>query len=220
MPTTLLRVNWLDTLDRVGKLVARCWLDETVRQSVLNDPKNTLKQAGIEAADWLEIKVNPLAYRWKIEPSSDNAKVACFHLPLAPRPDHLSDADLEEFLAETANIEGLQKLEETQLLKVNWPETMDRVGKLIARSWLDEEFRQKFIADPVATLEETGLQVPHWWQVKVDPQAFSWKVEQSSEDPTKALFQIPLMPRPSYVSDEELRQFVEQESGQAVQCGF
>lgn len=45
------------------------------------------------------------------------------------------------------------------------------LSKLVAQAWLDEGFRQRFISEPAAVLEENGVTVPSGVQVQVNENA-------------------------------------------------
>ena len=67
-------------------------------------------------------------------------------------------------------------------------------AKVIAKAWVDEEFKARLIADPATVLKENGIEIPDGMTVKV--------VEQSENE-----IQIPLPMKPEGLegSVEELQ---------------
>jgi hypothetical protein len=77
---------------------------------------------------------------------------------------------------------------------IAWEETW---GKLVARAWTDDSFRQQLLADPAAVLKENGVPVPAGLQVRV------------VED-TDTLFHLvlPAPPSTDELSEEQLSRVV------------
>ncbi len=105
------------------------------------------------------------------------------------------------------------------ILRFNWLENFDTIGRQIAQAWLDEEFRQYFIQNPEEVLRNVGIVIPEELDVQVDTSAFFWEVQEDPNNPCRAIFTIPLSPRPEYVSDEELRYVIEHDRS-VVMCIF
>jgi len=68
-----------------------------------------------------------------------------------------------------------------------------KISQLIARCWSDENFRRKFVTDPLATLKAEGVDLEM-------PAGASLKVVQDTED--LAHFVLPA--KPTELSEEEL----------------
>jgi hypothetical protein len=85
----------------------------------------------------------------------------------------------------------------------------NEISKLIARAWLDNEFRERFIADPKSQLLSAGLTLADNVEVQLDLFSHRWKIEPSN-DFTSIIFTIPLPPKPSELNEERLS-FVERE---------
>ena len=60
-------------------------------------------------------------------------------------------------------------------------------AKVIAKAWVDEEFKKRLLADPATVLKENGIEIPEGMTVKM--------VEQKETE-----IQIPLPPKPADVS--------------------
>jgi len=71
-------------------------------------------------------------------------------------------------------------------------------AKIIAKAWVDVEFKAKLLADPAAVLAENGIEIPEGMTVKV--------VERKENE-----IMIPLPPKPAVVhlSVEELGERVQ-----------
>lgn len=65
-------------------------------------------------------------------------------------------------------------------------------AKIIARAWLDPEFKAKLIADPVGVLREAGVVIPDGMQFEVKEQA-----EPSPSNLSHPVYYLVLPPRPS-----------------------
>ena len=78
-------------------------------------------------------------------------------------------------------------------------------AKIIAKAWVDEEFKKRLIADPATVLKENGIDIPEGMTVKV--------VERKENE-----IQIPLPPKPSNLegSVEELQERMQPTLGTAL----
>lgn len=65
-----------------GKIFSQCWTDESFKRSFIADPVAVLKEAGLEIPEGMEFKVME---------NSDKLT----HILLPPRPDELSDNQLD-----------------------------------------------------------------------------------------------------------------------------
>ena len=50
---------------------------------------------------------------------------------------------------------------------MNTPSVQERYAHLVARAWIDKEFKTKLLADPLAAFKECGLEFPPGKQIKV-----------------------------------------------------
>ncbi len=99
------------------------------------------------------------------------------------------------------------------LLDTGWLQVLDKMSRLTAQSWLDPAFREKYISDPGGVLAENGVTVPNNVEVKANTKAANWKLYPSPDDPTKVIFEIPVGPKPSYVTDEQAKAFAYGKTG-------
>jgi hypothetical protein len=84
-----------------------------------------------------------------------------------------------------------------------------QVSKLVARAWLDENFKSQLTANPQQILEEAGIDVAEGVEVRIDESAQHWSI-QPSEDMSGAVWTIPLPPRPASVADEQLTEWADE----------
>ncbi len=77
-----------ESVKNYGKIVAKAWGDEEFKKRLLADPKNTLKENGVQVPENIDIKV-----------MENTDKL--IHLPLPPKPKEgeLSDEQLENIAA-------------------------------------------------------------------------------------------------------------------------
>ncbi|OKH31950.1 hypothetical protein NIES2119_27365 [[Phormidium ambiguum] IAM M-71] len=87
------------------------------------------------------------------------------------------------------------------VLKTEWKEIGSRVSQLIARAWLEEEFQGRLIADPRATLEGEGIEIPPDVAVIIDQSIDNWSIGLEGDS---VVWRIPLPPKPTDFSEEQL----------------
>ncbi len=74
-----------------------------------------------------------------------------------------------------------------------YEERLKAYGRIVAKAWDDEAFKQRLLADPKAALQAEGLTFPEDAEVRV--------VETNDR-----LYYLPLPPKPARLSAEELSQ--------------
>ena len=80
------------------------------------------------------------------------------------------------------------------------------LSKLIARSWIDEEFHKRFFSDPTAILREAGLKVEEFVQVEVIEKLKSQPVLRlAGAEGGTVSYEIPLPAKPAALADEQLK---------------
>jgi len=68
---------------QMGQIIAKCWSDDSFKQKLMSDPSAVLKEMGVDIPEGLEVKT-----------LENTDKV--FHLVIPPKPDELSDEDLDK----------------------------------------------------------------------------------------------------------------------------
>ncbi len=72
-----------------------------------------------------------------------------------------------------------------------YQERLKAYGRVVAKAWDDEAFKQRLLADPKAALQAEGLSFPEGAEVRV-------------VEPNDRLVYFPLPPKPAGLSDEQL----------------
>ncbi|MBD2625929.1 hypothetical protein [Trichormus variabilis] len=111
------------------------------------------------------------------------------------------------YQAELENIGLSTEQQQTSLLQEGWKEIGDRVSILIAKAWLDAEFKERLLADPRGTLEIEGIQIPAGVRVQIDQLNHNWSVGSTSGLSNDVVWRIPLAPKPADISEEQLTAF-------------
>lgn len=101
----------------------------------------------------------------------------------------------------------MTRIEEKMLLLTkDCPESQKALSKLIAKTWLDEGFKERFISETVAVLRENGLTLPNDVTVRVN--------ENSSEESlisadaninSNQVYEISLPSKPTELIDSEIQ---------------
>ena len=85
------------------------------------------------------------------------------------------------------------------------PKKIERtLSKLIARSWIDEEFHQRFFSDPAAILREAGLKMEEFVQVEVIEKLSQPVLRLAGAEGGTVSYEIPLA-KPAALADEHLK---------------
>ncbi len=93
----------------------------------------------------------------------------------------------------------------------NWKRWELEISKLIARAWMDEEFKQRFIHHPGEVIREAGLEVEDFVSVHVCMGPGAEFILRGTESGT-VFFQIPLNPRPEGLEDSRILAFIQGEN--------
>ena len=90
------------------------------------------------------------------------------------------------------------------------PKTLERtVSKLLARSWVDESFARRFFSEPAAILQEAGINVGEFADVKVVQNLTGeLTLQLTSADGGAVSYEIPLPAKPADLTDELLNKFM------------
>jgi hypothetical protein len=94
-----------------------------------------------------------------------------------------------------------------QTLLTNRQESQKVVSKLVAQAWLDEGFKQRFLSEPAAVLEENGVTVPSGVRVRVNENASS-DTAQSVE--SNGVYEILLPAKPSGFADQKIQSWTDE----------
>lgn len=89
------------------------------------------------------------------------------------------------------------------MIRNDWQDFVNELSKLIARAWLDNHFRENFIADPRTYILDAGLTLPDELEVQVDQYSYHWKIEPCYNF-ERLLFTIGLPPKPFDLIEDRL----------------
>ncbi|MBD2625931.1 hypothetical protein [Trichormus variabilis] len=87
------------------------------------------------------------------------------------------------------------------VLQPGWQQIGQQVSQLIARAWLDSDFKERLINHPRITLQEEGIEIPEGVEVIIDQSTYNWSV---GSEAGYVVWRIPVPPKPANISEEEL----------------
>ena len=99
--------DWRSWETQIAGLIGRAWLDEALYRRLLSEPAATLRDNGLILEDFVEVRINqerdavPLL-------QGTQGETLIYVLPLPPRPDDLTDEQINDFIA--GGTEGLPPL--------------------------------------------------------------------------------------------------------------
>ncbi len=158
-----------DTTKVWAKVVAKCWQDETFKRQVITNPNRALEEQGLKI---------PTGVRYKVIEEKGQERHTYIALPKKPR-----SADLNRHLKE---------------LNVDSGSSFGKIwSKVIAKSWQEEGFRARVIAEPAKVLAEAGY--------TFDPATKFKVIEEESIEEHAIHLSLPAKPQKSDLREEELR---------------
>jgi hypothetical protein len=95
------------------------------------------------------------------------------------------------------------------LLTKDSKESQKALSKLVAKTWLDEAFKERFISEPVTVLEENGLTLPSNVEVRVNENTLGEMQTSTSASPnTNVVYEIPLPHKPAGLTEQQIQSWV------------
>jgi hypothetical protein len=88
----------------------------------------------------------------------------------------------------------------------NWETT---ISKLIAKTWLNDEFRTRFFNEPAVILREAGLMLEEFVEVKVIQNLTGSSVLQLAGAEGSSIYEVALPSKPTGLTDEQINTWVE-----------
>jgi hypothetical protein len=88
--------DWKSAETEISRLIARSWLEPELYNSLLTKPTATLREAGL-IEDFVEVEVNQSPDAVPILRGTQGETVI-YVLPLPPRPNDLTDAEISSWL--------------------------------------------------------------------------------------------------------------------------
>ncbi|WP_071190973.1 hypothetical protein [Trichormus sp. NMC-1] len=87
------------------------------------------------------------------------------------------------------------------VLQAGWQQIGQQVSQIIAKAWLDAEFKEKLINHPRKMLQREGIEIPEGVEVIIDQSTYNWSV---GSEAGYVVWRIPVPPKPANISEEEL----------------
>lgn len=95
------------------------------------------------------------------------------------------------------------------LLTKDSQEAQKVLSKILAKAWLDEDFKSQFLSNTNIILEENGLEIPSDVEFKVQENTLVG-ILRSTEDSQSSniVYEIPLPTKPSELADQPIQSWV------------
>ncbi len=92
------------------------------------------------------------------------------------------------------------------LLTKDNPEAQKALSKIVAKTWLDEGFKEQFLSNTNAVLEENGVTIPSGVEFKVNENTLVG-IQKSTADSqdSNVVYEIPLPPKPTGLTDQPIQ---------------
>jgi hypothetical protein len=79
------------------------------------------------------------------------------------------------------------------------------LSKIVAKTWLDEEFHSKFLSNTKAVLEENGLTLPSGVEFRVNENTLVGTLTNTADSQdSNVVYEIPLPPKPTGLTDQPI----------------
>ncbi|MEG4507666.1 hypothetical protein QUA81_14510 [Microcoleus sp. F6_B4] len=95
--------DWRSWETQIARLIGQAWLDEALYNSLLNEPAATLRDNGLILEDFVEVQVNQSPDAVPVLRGTEGETVI-YEMPLPPKPDDLTDAQISTWLEQRAEI--------------------------------------------------------------------------------------------------------------------
>ncbi len=92
------------------------------------------------------------------------------------------------------------------LLAKDSPEFQKALSKIVAKTWIDEEFNSQFLSNTKAVLEENGLTLPSGIEFRVNENTLVGTATDTTDSQnSKVVYEIPLPPKPTGLTDQPIQ---------------
>lgn len=92
------------------------------------------------------------------------------------------------------------------LLTKDCPESQKALSKIVAQAWLDEEFKERFISEPVAVLQENGLTLPNGVTARVNESSSEGSLMSADANvDSNQVYEISLPSKPTELTESEVQ---------------
>ena len=89
--------DWRTWETQIARLIGRAWLDEALYRRLLNEPAATLRDNGLILEDFVEVRINQAPDAVPVLQGT-RGETVIYVLPLPPRPDDLTDEQINDFI--------------------------------------------------------------------------------------------------------------------------
>jgi len=89
--------DWRSWETQIARLIGRAWFDEALYRRLVNEPAATLRDNGLILEDFVEVRINPAPDAVPVLQGTQGETVI-YVLPLPPRPDDLTDEQINDFI--------------------------------------------------------------------------------------------------------------------------
>ena len=89
--------DWRSWETQIARLIGQAWLDEALYRRLLTDPAATLRENGLILEDFVEVRINQAPDAVPVLQGTQGETVI-YVLPLPPRPNDLTDAQISSWL--------------------------------------------------------------------------------------------------------------------------
>lgn len=91
------------------------------------------------------------------------------------------------------------------------------LSKIVAKTWLDEEFNSKFLSNTNVVLEENGLSLPSDVDFKVQENTLVGIQKNSADTSSSAVvYEIPLPCKPAGVMDQQIQSWLKEDGTEST----
>jgi len=97
------------------------------------------------------------------------------------------------------------------MIRDDWKDFQKGVARLIARTWIDEEFKSNFITNPAQVLQGNSLTLPDDVEVQVVEDGSRTRItnrEEVDNADSPLIFYISLPPKPDMFTRTQMESFV------------
>lgn len=97
------------------------------------------------------------------------------------------------------------------LLVQNCPDVLKALSKIVAKTWLDEEFNSKFLSNTNAALEENGITLPEGVEFTVHENTLLGTITSTDDGSgSNVVYEIPLPSKPEGLADENIPSWIDE----------
>ena len=89
--------DWRSWETQIARLIGQAWLDEALYRRLVSEPAATLRDNGLILEDFVEVRIDQAPDAVPVLQGTQGETVI-YVLPLPPRPDDLTDEQINDFI--------------------------------------------------------------------------------------------------------------------------